>query len=131
LLLAAREITPAQARPRAGRPRAARVSNAWRVSFRAPGLAAPKPARRSYGRRLGRARETQSCLGAAARFEALRRLAENPAAYARRLARALRRDPGAQMRIALAPIRACDPFAENAQEARDYIVRKSAFADSS
>src|SRR5690606_13437211 len=100
----------------------------WRARLVLP-LAAPPsppPAPPKRPMRLKRAGaappcEERGCLGAAARFEGLRRMAENPAAAARRLARRLKRDAGLARRIAAAPILPRDPFAPNAAAAQRHI----------
>lgn len=124
LLIAALEMgpQPAQARPVcAGR---ARGKN-WRVAFRLHSVVKPAPApqrARTGPRGASERRDQAGCRGAAARFEALRRVAENPGAYARRLACALRRKAHWPARIAAAPIRPGDPFAENAAAARAHLL---------
>ena len=59
--------------------------------------------------------------GAVSRFEALRRGAENPIAYAARLARKLKRDCELPRRIANAKLHRLGPFAPNAQAAQRYM----------
>ncbi|MGE3143391.1 MAG: hypothetical protein AB7L65_08725 [Hyphomonadaceae bacterium] len=136
LLVKARAIVLEKAPPRAPRMQAAPArrasnSNAWRVAFRVRGLA--RRGAKSQARVRMRCAETApgppSCLGAAARFEALRRVADDPLSYAKRLARALARDPQASLRIACAPYRAADPFAPAIAAVEAFLFEEAALLE--
>ncbi|MGE3143928.1 MAG: hypothetical protein AB7L65_11460 [Hyphomonadaceae bacterium] len=139
LLIAAHALALPETKGRAAQQdgRGARADGAaWRARLHLPRMPAPASARPPRaGAGALREAEEEICLAAAARYEGLRRLAQNPLAYARRLARRLRRDGALARRIALAPVRPRDPFAPNAAAAREYlrhyILENIAFSDSS
>ncbi|MGE3142278.1 MAG: hypothetical protein AB7L65_03065 [Hyphomonadaceae bacterium] len=127
LLLAAQAVSPPQA-ARAGLPRRCAPGSkpprkpAWRVRLRIPGARARVSRDENGGAGARRAHALPTAAALAARYEALRRVAANPLAYAARMARRLRRDNALPRRVLGARLRPRDPFTPSVEDLSPYLL---------